>query len=295
MFLSLEQRILTKSLSAWLIISAGWLLAPACFLNPLACQAAEGEERANPGAIQFNRDEGDGFRLEVRQAPLARIVSLLQEKTGMKIHYSVLPDGPVTTTCVGASPKQLLECLLAAKSDLVFRYPRNSKADSANQPTEAWILGAKYSTGLTPVVEICSKQAEPEAKEAAEPNRTDELLIKAKAKNPSERVAAIGELLSEGRPGDAAVREVLEQALNDKDAKVRAQAISTYANREGEKAFGALQEALHDSDAWVRQMALGSTDDKTLLQQAVNDSEESVRSLAEQKLKALEKQKQTDE
>lgn len=245
--------------------------------------------------ITLSKDNGSEFRLEARQAPLAQVLLNLSKKTGMQIHYSVLPEGFVTATCVGSSTKQLLECLLARKADLVFRYPKGLAKSAERQPTDAWILGAKYTTGLTPIVDICLSDQDKKPQETQQTTeqeeaqkRTEELLVKAKSKKTDERVAAISELLSQASPGDPEVLESLETALNDKDTKVRAQAISTYANLEGEEANAALQEALHDPDAWVRQMAVDSTNDKTLLQQAVNDSEEPIRSLALQKLKSLE-------
>lgn len=238
--------------------------------------------------ISLGQDQASKIRLEARQAPLAQILIALGKKTRIQIHYSVLPEGMVTATCVGSNVKPVLECLLATKSDLVFRYPQIKGKNASYQPTEAWILGAKYTTGITQVVAFCPKQPDTPTEQPVEPDRTDELVAKAKSQDPAERASAIGELLSQGRPDDADVLETLQEALDDKDANVRAQAISTYASREGEKAFAALQEALHDNNAWVRQMAVGSTDEKNLLQQALNDSEESVRSLAAQKLKSLE-------
>jgi HEAT repeat protein len=121
----------------------------------------------------------------------------------------------------------------------------------------------------------------------AEPDMTDELVKMAKSTITEERVSAIGQLLAGGREGDADVRETLRAALTDTDPRVRAQAISSFANREGEGAYAALQEALQDSDASVRQMAVGSANNKALLQLAVNDSEKSIRVLAQTKLEAL--------
>ena len=84
------------------------------------------------------------------------------------------------------------------------------------------------------------------------------------------------------------VKAALEQALTDQDANVRAQAISSLAHREGSGAAAAIQEALHDSAVDVRMMAVdGITDDIALLQQAINDSDETVRSLAAIKLEEL--------
>lgn len=121
----------------------------------------------------------------------------------------------------------------------------------------------------------------------AEPDMTDELVKMAKSTNAEERVSAIGQLLASGREGDADVRETLRAALTDNDPRVRAQAISSFANREGEGAYAALQEALQDSDSSVRRMAVGSANNKALLQLAVNDSEASIRLLAQNKLEAF--------
>ncbi len=245
-----------------------------------------------------SKDKGSELRLEARQAPLVQVLAKLAQKTQLQINYSVLPEGLVTATCVGSSPQNILECLLARKADLVFRYAQNLAKAAKHQAIEVWILGTKYTLDQAFNSNACLSEPphqdtgleQPSLEPEQEVDRTDELLIKAKSNDPVVRVAAISELLSQGRPGDSRVRETLETALTDKDAGVRAQAISSYANREGANAFTALQEALHDSDAWVRQMAVSNTNDKTLLQQAVNDSEESVSSLASQKLIVLREQ-----
>ena len=53
----------------------------------------------------------------------------------------------------------------------------------------------------------------------------------------------------------------------------------------------AIREALHDISADVRRMAVdGITDDIGLLQEAINDSDESIRDLAAMKLEDLMKQ-----
>jgi hypothetical protein len=265
-------------------------LAIACCFFSAENHAAEKKQTTGTVTIQLSREKGSEIRLEARNAPLAQILFSLQKKTGIQIHYSVLPEGEVTATCVGSTAKPILECLLAAKSDLVFRYPQKTGKETPAGPSEAWILGAKYTTSLTSIVEVCPTQPGASPESTFESDRTDELIAKAKSQNANERASAIGELLG-ASPDDPAVSAVLEEALTDKDANVRAQAISSYANREGDKAFGALQEALHDSDPWVRQMAVDSANDRVLLQQATNDSEESVRSLALTKLKASKKSK----
>jgi HEAT repeats len=245
-------------------------------------------------------NKGSELQLEVRQMPLAKVLDSIANQTHVAIHYSVLPEGLVTATCVGTTLKKVLECLLDRRADLIVRYPRGpAQADSKGQVAEAWILGSRLD-GTTAKADCATtmgqaagkgsltlRQNEKDAAEA-EPDRTDELLKTAQSKDSSERADAIGALLADGREGDPGVKAALEQALTDQDANVRAQAISSLAHREGSGAAGAIQEALHDSSVDVRMMAVdGITDDVSLLQQAVNDSDETVRSLATVKLEQL--------
>lgn len=244
-----------------------------------------------------SESKGAELQLEVRQMPLAQVLKSIAEKTHVPIHYSVLPEGLVTATCVGSTLKQVLECLLDRKADLIVRYPRDpAKIEGKGQVAEAWILGSRIGgdtakadcpvLGLAGNGSLTLRQNGQNAE--SEPDRTDELLKTAQSKDPAERAEAIGALLAGGREGDPDVKAALEQALTDKDANVRAQAISTLSHREGSAAVGAIQEALHDDSVDVRMMAVdGITDDVALLQQAVNDSDETVRSLAEIKLEQL--------
>jgi FOG: HEAT repeat len=254
-------------------------------------------------------DTGAELRLEARQAPLDQVLNEIASKTGVPVHYSILPEGLVTATCVGTTVKQVVECLLGPKVDLVIRYPRgSSKADPHGQPAEVWVLGSSFGRSQTPVgvkdsgncttaapqeqamqrgIGATNAQTDPTQ---TEPDETDTLVEMAKAKNPAQRAAAISRLATEGRADDVTVRKALEAALADKDANVRAQAISSLARRDSEGAATVLQQALHDSDASVRLMAVSSAgDDAALLQQALTDSDETVRALAARKLELLSK------
>jgi HEAT repeats len=241
-------------------------------------------------------DKGSELQLEVRQMPLAEVLDSIAEKTHVPIHYSVLPEGLVTATCVGSTLKQVLECLLDRKADLIVRYPRGlAQADGKGQVAEAWILGSRLDGAAAkdcPMLGNTAGKGSLTLRQNQDmdigPDRTEDLLKMTQSKNPEERAEAIGALLAGGRKGDPDVKAALEQALTDQDPIVRSQAISSYAHREGVGAIGAIQEALHDDSVDVRMMAVdGITDDVGLLQQAVNDSDETVRSLAEIKLEQL--------
>ena len=244
----------------------------------------------------MTKDTGVELQLEVRQAPLAEVFASIASKTGVRINYSVLPEELVTATCVGSTVKQVMECLLIGKADLVYRYARQaSKPDPKRQPEEVWVLGAKFGAVQSNSV-VCpstgnQQQEFPAASNSItgpEPDHTDELLTMARSNNPTERVEAIGRLMSGGRKGDAAVKATLEAALLDPDAQVRVRAISSLAHREGAGAAPALQEALRDSDASVRITAVDNAgSDIALLKQALTDNDSTVRQLAEIKLAPL--------
>lgn len=249
--------------------------------------------------LVISDDKGSELQLEVRQMPFAEVLDSIARQTRVTIHYSVLPEGMVTATCVGTTLKQVLECLLDRKADLIVRYSHTPPQVGGNeQIAEAWVLGSRLDGNPASRTDcpatakqageasLLLKQKEQSVEE--EPDQTEELIKMAQSKNPSERAEAIGDLLAGGRKGDPQVKAALLEALTDKDANVRAQAISTLAHREGSGATAAIQEALHDSSVDVRIMAVdGITDDAAMLQQAINDSDETVRGLATTKLEAL--------
>lgn len=260
--------------------------------------------------IQFTAtdDAGGGLQLEVRQAPLALVLDEIADATGVAIHYSVLPQGWVTATCAGTSVSGILTCLLERKADLVYRYALVSAKDngkSPRQPEEVWVLGTDLAADGVNFAAIKAADSEGELKSRGvdRDNRgdqtdfgqdgvddTDALLKMTGSNDPAERIDALALLAVNGPSGDADIRKALETALTDKDANVRAQAISSLARRDGDGAAVQLQAALADSDVSVRLMAVDSAgNNPALLQQAVTDRDETVRTLATMKLEALAK------
>jgi hypothetical protein len=250
-----------------------------------------------------SKEKGSELQLEVRQMPLAKVLDAIVKKTNVPIHYSVLPEGFITATCVGTSLKPVLECLLNRKADIIVRYSKDkSSPTNNNQIAEAWILGSKLEVApssqacATPVdkgsLSLINTGQETEPK----PDQTDELLKIAKSKNANERAEAIGSLLAIGSKGGPKIKAMLEEAVHDQDANVRAQAVSTLTHLDDYKDSTAevIQEALQDGSVDVRMMAVdGIVDDVALLQQAINDSDETVRSLAEFKLEQLTQSNKT--
>ena len=275
----------------------------AALLAASACASASEKPWAKAYVdLVMTNDQGSELQLDVRQMPLEKVFATITAKTGVPIHYSVVPEGLFTATCVGASLRQVMECLLARKSDLIFRYPKQAAQAQAtvsdkNRPAEIWVLGSRATGSVS-----CAASARPQAtvNEApvsqdnsveAEAAQLNELLKMAKSNDANSRADAIGALLAAGKAGDTAVQNILEEALSDPNAQVRARAVSSLAQgNDGAMPTAALANALHDTDAGVRLMAVdAAANDAALLQQAVNDSDESVRNLALLKLAELQK------
>lgn len=248
--------------------------------------------------LKETHDAGAEWQLEARQIPLAQVLDRIAKQTRIPVHYSVLPEGLVTATCVGTSLKAVLACVLNHKADLIVRYSKNQPVNNNGQIVEAWVLGSKLDgypvTRMDCVVptNTSSPSGEPDKKETLENEQLQTTLKTAKSDIPEERADAIGNLLAVGHDGNEEIKAVLEDALHDQDANVRAQAISTITHRgDYEETAAVIQEALKDSSVDVRMMAVdGITDDVALLQQAVNDSDETVSSLAQLKLDELIKE-----
>ncbi|WP_394753534.1 HEAT repeat domain-containing protein [Crenothrix sp.] len=252
-------------------------------------------------SLIISKDITTALQLEARQAPLAQVLDKITQTTGVSIHYSVLPEGRVTATCVGATLRQILECVLNHKADLIFRYPHKTVWHTPNNALEeVWVLGAKFDA-ISPAVSsadceatLLQQQNQLQAMRNQKPtdasslDQTDAMLKLAQSKDPAERSQGIGGLLAEGKPGDPTIKATLEAALSDSNADVRAQAISSFAHRNEEGTESALQTALQDESVDVRVMAVDSARNNTaLLQQALHDKDEIVRSLAALKLESL--------
>jgi HEAT repeats len=232
--------------------------------------------------------------MEIRQVPLGQVLKAIAEKTGVLIHYSVLPEAPVTATCVGANVGQVMDCLVAKQVGLVAHKPQKDK------PAEFWLLGS--SVGSCQAVTVTAsplpiqpvEQQLPTTEEQANidqmlQEQLDQLLKQAESKDPNIRSTAINSLGSLGAKNDPNVDEVLRNALTDKDVNVRSQAITAIAERGGPDVAEQLSLALKDKDVSVRLSAVGlaKEDDIGVFQQALNDSDPTVKELAQSRLEAV--------
>jgi HEAT repeats len=232
--------------------------------------------------ITLTKQKDSAIRLEARQAPLGQILKEITTKTGAIIHYSVLPEAPVTATCAGANIGQVMDCLVAKQVGLVAHKAQKGK------PAEFWLLGS--SVGSCQAVTVAAAAQIPSDDVDEEQAEVDddpivELMKMAKNKDAAERVNALSSLSSSQEFADPRVDEILRDGLKDESPDVRAQAVASLAVREGEGAEITLKAAMKDESAVVRLAAIDNVDEHSpLLKAALEDSNPSVRKLAAQKL-----------
>jgi hypothetical protein len=107
---------------------------------------------------------------------------------------------------------------------------------------------------------------------------------------PEQREQALALLHQSGVVDEETVLAALRAALADADATVKGYAINALAVRGGAEAFASLHQALHDPDPAIRQLVLESViqldDGLPLVQEALADTEESIRMLARSRLES---------
>ena len=229
----------------------------ACLVLRLSAAFASAEQpvsnalqTSQPASINLtlSKHADTAIRLEARSVPLAQILKAIADKTGVNIHYSVLPEAPVTATCVGANVGQIMDCLVAKQVGLVAHKPQKDK------PAEFWLLGSSVGScqavTVVPSASLIEEETEqePTPEEQAQVDQamqeqSDRFLEQAKGKDPAKRAEAISNLISGGVKDDPSVFKTLEEAMADKNANVRAQAIAALAQREGEGATEALRQS----------------------------------------------------
>lgn len=270
-----------------MIANKCWAISPLLLLPSLVL-AGEGSKPNTQSNIQLVF--GKTIILEAHQAPLARVLDEIAAKSGMDIHHSVPAETLVTTRCQGADAKQIVQCVLGAEANLVFRHQGKASQPgrNVNIPVELWVLGeGAKSTQAVPRHGAIVRSKESVSK----PGEIGKLLKMAASADAVGRAQAISLLAADRHADEAAILEALETALTDPDASVREQAVYGLSRRDAPGAASRLLDALHDSDASVRLMAVDSarTDAQgiALLKQALADSDETVSTLAATKLESL--------
>lgn len=270
-----------------------------------AAQPAGAVEAPQPPVIAIAVDTAatPTITLETHAAPLRPILDELAARTGTTIHYSILPEAPVTATCAGDSPKSVLRCLLGKKTDFLIRTVGANAQAKAGKVSEIWVLGSSLVRETTPAgnAAVCTAAAgEPkdprkqkEASEAAKlkKEQIEQAMTLLQSANPNERADALARLRGDGLVEDKVLRGILEHALQDSDSNVRAKAIWELAQNGGPGVAALLRTAIADTEPAVRQMAVdaagNNAEGMALLQTAAGDADEGIRTLAWIKLETF--------
>lgn len=270
-------------------IVVAWVLLLVC--NQPGAQNKPVSSSGIEAVVKVEQEAGMQLRLTAREATLQQVFDAIVEKTGISIHYLALPDVVVSAKCQG-SLKSLLLCLLGSNVDMVFRDVSGSNQKPAAQ-TEVWLLDIpdlKTANAFSDRFESDTtalnlhKRLDPTDSEIEE--LTGKLLEM--AKDPRQRMEAVAALGSAGHKGDMKVHSVLKKALSDTNPGVRAQAVFALGKREGDDALLDIEAAMHDENAEVRRIAVESVgNNMTMLQQALKDSDDSIRLYASTKLQLM--------
>jgi len=265
------------------------LLLICCF----SIEAVEDRELTEEVKIKLKLTKYSGLevQLDVLNASLPEILNEVSAKTSIPIHYSVLPSELISATCVGPSLEVVFRCLLGENVNIAFHYPSSLLPQErlANTlPKEIWFMASSFENMISEKKEhlFCQKQLISVPK-----NEQLELLIeKGRSLDPIQRAQAIIVLAREAPKENEEVNNLLLEALDDESGKVRLQALIAWVVRKSGNVEQVLQQALQDESRGVRLKAVGLTRSRLLLQQVVdNENDSSVKRYAERRLKRLEK------
>lgn len=158
------------------------------------------------------------------------------------------------------------------------------RADSIGSSDTKLIFNSLESFQVNCFADDVDGQREPD------PAFTEEIVNLAASNNPEQRISALSRLAEKGPIDAGIVQKILQKAILDKNANVRGQAVYAIAQQTCADFPMLLEQALNDSELSVRMMAVDSlgADEKSvdLLEQALNDDEEAVRELAALKLES---------
>jgi HEAT repeat protein len=121
-----------------------------------------------------------------------------------------------------------------------------------------------------------------------QPADVHHLMEMANSSDPAIRLEALSSLAENGGTDQDVSRSAFDTAITDEDPNIRGLAVQTLANQGGPEPMNYLWQGLSDPDPAVRVMAVQTTEPNgqglALLQEALTDTDESVRAIAEFRL-----------
>jgi hypothetical protein len=280
----------------WSSLAPGFLLCNAVIAVP---EGLSRDAFDSGGASSLDIDAHDGrVTVTAEEAPWKHLLDELTEQTGIRFHDASAPRAPVTVSCMDMTVAQLLTCLWGGAR--MARYPAVPLGSAVSAwPAEVWLLGRPGA--LQPEDRIVtvhhSDPPLPTAHAEAAQHKRQHLaaiLVEAKSTDADARLQALTTLAGSNDRTDPAAQAAFRAALSDDVADVRAQGVWALSKEGGPKAIEVLRDALRDRDATVRLMAVDSTkvdrERGMLLEQALADSDETVRTAAAVKIREIEHQ-----
>ena len=276
-------------------------LAPGLLLCNTVIAVPEGLSRDafdSGSAYSLDVDAHDGrLSLSAEEVPWNQLLDDLTKRTGIRFHDASASRAPVTVSCMDMTLAQLLTCLWGGAR--MARYPAVPLGSAVSAwPAEVWLLGRPGALPLEdrPTVRHSDPPLPMAHAEAAQHKRQHlaAILVEAKSTDADARLQALTTLAGSNDRTDPAAQAAFRAALSDNVADVRAQGVWALSKEGGPKAIEVLRDALQDRDATVRLMAVDSTkadrEGGMLLEQALADSDETVRTAAAVKIRQIEHQ-----
>ena len=254
--------------------------------------------------------------IKARRAPWKQVFDEITRKTGVQFRSGTSREGSVTVTIKSLPFRDAFNRLLGPRASFMSRYDAAATGLGIKPgiPREVWLLGGKkIALSKGPIGETTENNSTASiANDAANKNAVqnaagevlsklseeshatrpeiNELVEQAKDGDPSRRIQAISEL-GDREISDEIVYETLRTALEDDDASVRGQAFQSLVMHGGDEVPDYVRSALSDSDPNVRIVAVEYVEPDnhgiSILQEALGDSNETVRSLASSRLSEI--------
>jgi hypothetical protein len=270
----------------------------------------EPERRLRDGkvgeVIRLHR-RGNRLSATVRDAPWKRLLEAVERETGIAVEAKGTLEGTVTSEFSALHVENGLRRLFR-DADVVVFYAAESNGDTRNMVTRVWLF-PRSGPGLAHE-EVRHGRSQPavaderkslDDNDGAEEQQRQELaafLRMTKDADPTIRRQALSALSDSGHEDMSLVESMLRAALADQDAGVRGYAIETLASRGGPEAVAYLWEGLRDQEPSVRIQAIESVDPRrhglAVLQAALEDPDETVRSIATFRLKQAASQEPSE-
>lgn len=212
--------------------------------------------------------------LEARETPWKRVLTAIQQTTGVRFHPALSLTGSVSVSIPALPVMQALKHLFGPSAGFICRYPAGAY-DKAALPREVWILGQVAQEGAASLTDdkfgilpapqkpaslLPGPATEDHAKASAsqEAEVIQYLTSMAQDEDPGIRVQALYALGRKDKGEAVEIQSALQAALDDEDPTVRGAAVQALASRGGPKAMGRLRQALQDPDPGVQLLALDS-------------------------------------